>query len=137
MKTITLPIPTLGEIIKDQLQNDLNRCREIIVSIKNDIKESFTKAYSVCWDNKRTRHQEETPQKSLPDKPETEDDKEIKRLEAQIQNIKRKQEMQEKLDKKIIELESMNKNLERQTDQVNRQKDEISKLQKEIEDLWK
>ncbi len=137
MKTITLPLPTLGEILKDQVQNDLNRCREIIVAIKNDIKESFIKAYSVCWDNKRTRHQEETSQKSLPDKPETEDDKEIKRLEAQIQNIKRKQEMQEKLDKKIIELESMNKNLERQTDQVNKQKDEISKLQKEIEDLWK
>jgi hypothetical protein len=48
MKTITLPQPTVGEILKDQLQNDLNRCREIIVAIKNDIKESFIKAYSVC-----------------------------------------------------------------------------------------
>jgi hypothetical protein len=46
MKEITLQMPTLGEICKNQLRHDLNRWREIIVAIKNDIKESFIKTYS-------------------------------------------------------------------------------------------
>ncbi len=140
MKEITLQIPTLGEMLKGQLQKDLNRCREIIVSIKNDIKESFIKTYSPScmpfnpWWNRGSHNSS----KEVSQEPnESEEDEEIKKLEEQIKKIKQKQNMQKILDKKIYELENMNISLERQKEQIEQQKDEIIKLQKEMEALWK
>ena len=46
MKTITLPMPTLGEIFKEQVHEDVQRCREIVISIADDLKNSFMKTYS-------------------------------------------------------------------------------------------
>ncbi len=113
-------LPTIGEIVKDQIQTNLTKYRETIVFIKNALKETMITLYmnpsNVCWWKSWCFHcgicRNSTPSsasilnsKPEPEKKETEEEKEIKKLEEKIKKLKEKKEIEEKIKKKRWEID--------------------------------
>ncbi|MEI7557549.1 MAG: hypothetical protein WCJ45_01545 [bacterium] len=141
----TIQIPTIVETVKDQLVTDINILREIMSSVKNDLKEEMLKLYGggPGWYNAAARegnygcdykctgcvnyticHSESKKDSELkPEKEEPEEDKEIIKLQQDIQKLKEKKEMKEKLAKKERELID-------QEEVLQKNKDEIAKIQR-------
>lgn len=134
-------LPTIGEIVKDQIQTDLAKCREIIISIKNALKESMMKSYmnpsNVCGSigcihcgqcGKHSRPLPDPTPKQKPEKKEAEDEKEIKKLEEKIKKMKEQKEIEEKIKKKKWEIdEHMMK--------IKHEEQRIADLEKRLQEL--
>lgn len=116
---------TLDTLFADTPKEDNPWVREIIISIKNILKESFIKAYSPScvpshslWDRntidtKTQKNDSKFKQKKEDqDENEDEDKKEIKRLEGQIQKIKKKNKLTEEIQKKKKEIQELTTSLE-------------------------
>lgn len=118
MNTQILSMPTFREIIKEQVNYDITKMREIIVSITSDIKESFIKSYSPScmpsWWSRRSVQIEKQPEVD----PEMEEDKQIKKLEDEIQNIKRKKEAKKKLEKLKSELSELRLSIKQKEEEL-------------------
>lgn len=129
MKTAILPIPTLGEIFQGQIENSVANVREIIVAIKDSIKESFVKTYSVCWDNNTSlNRREDIVQEPLQQKPETEEDKEIEKLEKEIQKLKKRKKIKEQLEKEMGELERLKTCMKEKEDRIHKLQQEFDMI---------
>lgn len=137
----TIIFPTLGEILQGQIQSDIRTCREIIIAIKNDVKENITKLYGGnyrwAWDIYSCRT------KPTCGSPCTNCSIGQKKAEGKSpsSNITSNQSNDDKKpEKKETEEEKEIKRLEEQIQKIKQKKeiqDKINKINKEIIELKK
>ncbi|MCX6822593.1 MAG: hypothetical protein NTX91_01160 [candidate division SR1 bacterium] len=102
---IALTIPS----IENMKELDPKTIREIVISIKDNLKELFLKLYSpscMPFNPGGNREKYSSSEKISQEPMKSEEDEEIKKLEEQIQKIKQKKKLMEDITRKQQELQN-------------------------------